>query len=378
MTKAIYAFSGDPITYGHIDIVKRAARIFNELIIAIGDNSEKKYMFSLEEREDMARRVLANIPNVKVVSFKGLLVDYAYESGVKLIVKGLRDIEDYNYEVLLHQLGESQKLGVETLLIPARQNLAHVSSSAVKALQQAQGMIHEYVPLYVKQKLESTISDQYIVEVTGEIGSGKTYISKELEKFVRGKGIECHHIDFDKVIVQKILCELEGDSYQKVRDQLFDIFGKGIRLDNGMVNKKELGELVFGAREKLIILNEVMRLPILNRLRKEIYGKKGLIILDAALFAEVDMLFLSNNNVILTQCNRNSQEIRLLDRDLNKEQVQRRIDSQFNYEGKKAIIEKQIKEHNQGHLWIYENSLASDSTQWGVKFEEILKYFQLR
>jgi pantetheine-phosphate adenylyltransferase len=88
MKRAIYAFSGDPITFGHIDIVERAASVFDEVVVGIGVNPEKEYTFDLEERTEMARRSLSHLSNVKVVSFKGLLVDYAYENDIHVIIKG--------------------------------------------------------------------------------------------------------------------------------------------------------------------------------------------------------------------------------------------------------------------------------------------------
>src|SRR6478735_5475633 len=99
MNRAIYAFSGDPITFGHLDIIERAAKIFDELIVAIGVNPSKKYLFTLEERAQMAKAATAHIPNSKVIYFYGLLVDYAYENNISTIIRGLRNSEDFNFEI---------------------------------------------------------------------------------------------------------------------------------------------------------------------------------------------------------------------------------------------------------------------------------------
>ena len=88
MRKAIYAFSGDPITYGHVDIIKRTADCFDEVLVGIGSNPDKKYMFTLEERTELAKKALRKVNNAYVRSFQGLLVDYAYEQNVSTIVKG--------------------------------------------------------------------------------------------------------------------------------------------------------------------------------------------------------------------------------------------------------------------------------------------------
>ena len=86
MTRALYALSGDPITHGHLDVIKRAAKAFDQLIVAIGINPLKNYLFTLEERKEMAQRSLAQYKNVKVLSFTGLLVDFAYENNVDFII----------------------------------------------------------------------------------------------------------------------------------------------------------------------------------------------------------------------------------------------------------------------------------------------------
>ena len=186
--KAMYAFSGDPITYGHIDIIARASSAFDHVVAGIGANPDKKYMFNLEERTEMAKRSLTRFKNVEVASFQGLLVDYAYEQGIEVIVKGVRNAADFDYENVLHEVGVSQKLGIDTHILFARPELAHVSSSAVKSIQKEQGLIHEYVPLYVKQCLEARMSEQYIVGVTGEIGAGKSIsnlVPRAVEEYIQ-------------------------------------------------------------------------------------------------------------------------------------------------------------------------------------------------
>ena len=117
MKSAIYAFSGDPITFGHIDIIKRAATVFDRVVVAIGCNPAKKYLFSQEERTEMARRSLLNLKNVEVKTFQGMLVDFAYENNIDVIVKGIRSTTDFEYEMSLHNLGESQKLGIDTFIL---------------------------------------------------------------------------------------------------------------------------------------------------------------------------------------------------------------------------------------------------------------------
>jgi pantetheine-phosphate adenylyltransferase len=112
--KALYAFSGDPITYGHIDIIKRASKIFDEVIVEIGENPDKKYMFDIDTRLTLTKKVLETISNVTVIKFSGLLVDYAYEYKIPVIIRGIRNSADYDYENNLFQAGKSLGLGIET------------------------------------------------------------------------------------------------------------------------------------------------------------------------------------------------------------------------------------------------------------------------
>jgi len=352
--KAIYAFSADPIHYGHINIIERASQVFDEIIVGIGVNPAKTYLFELEDRLNMVRKALAHIPNIKVVTFTGLLVDYAYENGIQVIVKGIRTDSDVDYELMLHKVGESQKLGIDTFFLPCKQDMTHISSSSVKALQREQGLIHEYVPLNVKQRIEERIAKQYIVGITGEIGSGKSHLAKEFEKLGKIKGISVHNIELDD-IGHEILGLLQESLYCNVRELIFKEFGEHLRLADGMVNRKNLGAIVFNDPERLNRLNKIMYTPLLVRLRRALYGKQGLILFNAALLAETQMLHLCNNNVVLVSVDKSEQEERLKKRGLTSEQIQRRLAGQYNTEEKKRQIEDQIARSNQGKLWINNN-----------------------
>jgi len=358
--KAIYAFSGDPITYGHIDTIRRAAKSFDEVIAAIGENPDKKYTFNIDERREMAMKSLSHLSNVAVDSFHGI-----------------RNNEDFNYEVLLDQIGESQKLGIETFFIPSRQDKLHISSSAVKAIQKEQGLIHEYVPLYVKQCLEAKISNQHIIGITGEMGSGKSYVSKKLIELGKTEGIEIHNIELDH-IGHKILGELQEPIYKKAREQIIEIFGHSINSPNGFIDRKILGSIIFNDQEKLKQLNEIMYTPLMVRLRKEMYGKKGLILFNAALIAESDMSYLCNNNVILVKADKESQERRLKKRGHNNDQIKRRLKSQYSAQEKEERIEYKISKDNQGKIWTIDNSDNADQNKVSELLEDIMKYMEIK
>lgn len=359
MKSAIYAFSGDPITYGHLDIIERAAKIFDRLVVAIGVNPAKSYLFSLEERTQMAKKSLLFLKNVEVMSFTGMLVDFAYENNIDVIVKGVRSSKDFEYEMSLHSLGESQQLGIDTFILFAKPSLAHISSSAVKDIQREQGLIQDYVPAYVKQCVEAKISGQYLVGLTGEIGSGKSYVGEKMLELARKKGIEAHNIELDHLSWQ-IQEDLQEEKYALVRKKITDLFGAEVAKADGSINRKVLGEIVFADQEKLKKLNEIMATPILVRLRRELKDKKGLIFLNAALLVEASMSQLVNYNMLLLSVSEKFQQERLLGRGLNQEQIQRRLQSQYNFLNKKKHLEGNIAKYGQGKLWILENDSAKE------------------
>ncbi|MFA6814040.1 MAG: pantetheine-phosphate adenylyltransferase [Candidatus Pacebacteria bacterium] len=375
MTRALYALSGDPITHGHLDIIKRAAKAFDQLIVAIGINRLKNYLFSLEEREEMARRSLANLKNVKVSSFTGLLVDFAYENNVNVIIKGVRTNQDFEYEHNSHLISESQRLGIDTFLLFTRPELSHISSSAVKEIQKDQGLIHDYVSPYVKQSLEKKLSKQYIIGLTGEIGSGKSYVGELLVKLAQKDNVLAHNIELD-LIAQQIQEDLSEEKYELVRRDIIKNFGQEVSKNKG-IDRKALGEIVFADSKKLTKLNEIMYTPILVRLRKELKNKEGLIILNAALLAETKMMDLSNYNLILLDVDEKTQEERLTKRGLSKDQIKRRLASQYNFAKKKKIIEQAITNHQHGQLFILENSLTNNEQKIAEFWQNLKKYFSL-
>ncbi|MEK6963775.1 MAG: pantetheine-phosphate adenylyltransferase [Nanoarchaeota archaeon] len=355
MTQALYAFSADPIHNGHIDLIARAAGHFEHLTAVIAVNGGKSYTFSLEERLDMARHSLEHLSNVTVTSFPRLLVDYAYQQGIPVIIKGVRDSADYTYEKLLYEVGETQQTGIETFLLPAHRDKAHISSTAVKEIQRNQGDIHEYVPLYVKQKLEARISGQYILGVIGDMGCGKSYVSQKFAEIGQQKDITVHPIELDH-IGHCILRALKEPAYQATRDQIAERFGKHLQKPDGSIRRKELGEIVFGNPEELEAFNQLLLHPILTHLRKELYGKQGLILLNAALLAETNTTYLCNHNVLLVEANAPLQEQRLKARGLTPEQIQKRLQSQYRSSQKEQHLLEQIRKDRNGRLWKLDNN----------------------
>lgn len=367
---AVYAFSGDPITYGHLDIIQRARSLFPKLIVAIGTNPDKTYTFSAAERERLAKQALAHLSGVSVRRFEGLLVDFAYEQGAQAIVKGVRNAQDFQYEQTLNSMGLSQNYGLETVLLFAKPELAHVSSSTVKQLQKSQGLVQEYVPPAVKVTLEKKLSNQVIVGLTGEIASGKTTLAQRLTAIGRERGIEVHNLELD-TLAHQIQDSLAEPPYRAIREQIVAEFGEAVQNQNGSINRHKLGEIVFADPQKLARLNQLMWKPVLVRLRRELIGKQGLILITSALLAEADLLTLCNNRIILTEVNAKTQSQRLKERGLTAAQIRRRLQSQFSAEKKRHLIEASLQKHHFGTLWQVTDQ--ADATAFAEElFQELL------
>lgn len=149
--------SYDPATNGHLDIIERAAKLFDEVVVAVLVNPNKKGLFSIEERVEMLREITAGLPNVRVDSWHGLLVDYCRQHGIVAIAKGLRSVSDFDYELQMAQMNRELS-GVETLLMSNNPAYGFVSSSLVKEIAHYGGDVKHLVPDVVFQRLTAKFS----------------------------------------------------------------------------------------------------------------------------------------------------------------------------------------------------------------------------
>lgn len=150
MKSAIYPGSFDPVTYGHLDVIKRASEIFDELIVSVLNNNVKTPLFSVEERVRMLVEATKDIPNVKVDSFSGLLIDYAKRKGVHVAIRGLRAITDFEYELQIAQTNRKLSGGdLDTMFLTTSLEYAYLSSSSVKEIASFNGDISQCVPDFV-------------------------------------------------------------------------------------------------------------------------------------------------------------------------------------------------------------------------------------
>ena len=352
---ALYAFSGDPITRGHLDLIERAYRLFSNLTIGIGVNPEKKYTFTLEERLEMVRHCTKHLPNIKVTSYTGLLSDFVYENNIDIVVRGIRNSKDLNDEYNLHLACKSQGMPFEIVPLFTAPELSHVSSSVVKAMTKEQGKLIPFVPMYIKQKLEERMLNQYIVSVTGTIGAGKSYITEKFVELGTLKGIEVHNIDLDK-ISHDILSTLQEPKYIELRKTIINTFGESVGNPDSTINRRALGEIVFNDSSKLEKLDELMQGPIEERMRREMYGKKGLILINAALLLEKNLLHYSNNRILIVTVNEEKQRERLSARGLSGDQITRRISSQLGNDAKINLAQNIIDTEHEGIVWSFDSS----------------------
>lgn len=142
----IYPGSFDPITLGHLDIIRRSSRLFDRLVVGVLTNRAKKPLFSALERVKMIQSVTSDLPNVEVCSFTGLLVDFAKEQNAKIIVRGLRAVTDFEYELQMAQTNHTMCPGLDTIFLTTDLRYAYLSSSVVREVAEFGGKIDAFVP----------------------------------------------------------------------------------------------------------------------------------------------------------------------------------------------------------------------------------------
>lgn len=153
MSRAVFPGSFDPVTKGHLDLIKRASKMFDRLVVGVLVNSAKKPLFSVEERVEMLEELTGNLDNVSVQSFDGLLVDFVKMTGSDVIVRGLRTSQDFEYELPLAQTNYKLSDGIDTVFLATLPEHSYISSSAVKELLRYDADITDMVPAQVYKRL---------------------------------------------------------------------------------------------------------------------------------------------------------------------------------------------------------------------------------
>lgn len=150
---AVYPGSFDPITYGHLDIIERVAKKVDKLTVAVLNNKNKNSIFSVEERMRLIKGVTKHIPNVSVDRFDGLLIDYAIEIGADVLIRGLRAVSDYEYEMQMSLCNKALYPEIETFFLVAKSNYSFLSSSIVREIASFGGDISKFVPRIVEEEM---------------------------------------------------------------------------------------------------------------------------------------------------------------------------------------------------------------------------------
>lgn len=160
MNKILYPGSFDPITLGHLDIIKRASRIADKLVVAIVININKKSAFSVEQRMDFIKRSIGDLKNVEITTCNGLLVDYAKSIGATTIVRGLRAVTDFEYELQMAQTNSKLYPKIETIFMATRLEYSYLSSSIVKEVAMFGGDIKGFLPEYIVEDVENVLKGE--------------------------------------------------------------------------------------------------------------------------------------------------------------------------------------------------------------------------
>ena len=151
--RAVCPGSFDPITHGHVDIITRAAALFDEVIVAVGRNSAKNYLFDTDERVELASAAVAGVPGVRVETLSGLLVDFCRDRGAGVVVKGLRFASDFDFELQMAHINGSLT-GLETVLLPASAQWGTLSSTMIREVAGLGGDVSAFVPALVSDRIE--------------------------------------------------------------------------------------------------------------------------------------------------------------------------------------------------------------------------------
>ncbi|MYI88734.1 MAG: pantetheine-phosphate adenylyltransferase [Gammaproteobacteria bacterium] len=158
ITRAIYPGSFDPITRGHIDLVERASRLFDEVVVAVADSKSKRTLFTLEERVDLIQKTTEHLTDVSVVGFTGLLIDFARQMNTNIVIRGLRAVSDFEYEFQLSWMNRQLEPDIETLFFAPAENYAFVSASLVKEIAQFGGNVSKFVHPEVNKALKNKLN----------------------------------------------------------------------------------------------------------------------------------------------------------------------------------------------------------------------------
>ena len=156
---AVYAGSFDPVTLGHLDLIERTSKIFDEVVVAVGRHATKKAFFTYPERVELLREVTGHVANVRIDSFDGLLIHFCERIGARVIVRGLRAATDFEYELQIAHANADMVPGIDTVFLPTRTNYGFVSASLVREIASHGGDVSHYAPPVVCAALQAKFAE---------------------------------------------------------------------------------------------------------------------------------------------------------------------------------------------------------------------------
>ena len=159
MQRAVYPGTFDPMTMGHVDLVKRASKLFDSVIIAIASSDSKKPMFSLDERIEIGNKIFADDPKVEVVGFSGLLVNFAKDNDANILIRGLRVVADFEYEFQLANMNRAMSPDIESVFLTPKEEYSYISSSLVKEIATMGGDVTRFVDSVTLEALNQKIKN---------------------------------------------------------------------------------------------------------------------------------------------------------------------------------------------------------------------------
>ncbi|MGN0252596.1 MAG: pantetheine-phosphate adenylyltransferase [Oliverpabstia sp.] len=160
MTTAVYPGSFDPVTNGHLDVIERGSNLFDKVIVGVLHNSAKSPLFSVEERVNILKEATAHLNNVEIVAFSGLSVEFARKCGAKVIIRGLRAITDFEYELQMAQTNRVLAPDIDTMFLTTSLEFAYLSSTTVKEVATFGGDISKFVPEFVRREVYKKLGSQ--------------------------------------------------------------------------------------------------------------------------------------------------------------------------------------------------------------------------
>jgi len=158
MLKAVFPGSFDPPTFGHLNIIERAALIFDELVVVVADNRQKKYLFSVEERLEMMNEIAKPVGNIRIASWDSLIVDFLKKENIRLLIRGVRGMDDFSYEFELSMMNKAMHPHIETLFMSTESKYIILRSSSIKELASFHGDVSQMVPPLVAEALKKKFS----------------------------------------------------------------------------------------------------------------------------------------------------------------------------------------------------------------------------